>query len=53
MENLDDAEPIMSQYEIFYLNSELNSIASIIKKMADESTFQNEYLKLNQHNKTH
>lgn len=50
MENLDDAEPIMSQYEILYLNSELKSIASIIENLTDECTFRSEYFKLNQYN---
>lgn len=45
MEILDDAEPVLSQYEISYLTSELNSIAVILKKMPDNAEFRQQYAK--------
>ena len=45
MEILDDAEPVLSQYEIAYLNLELNAIATILKNLSDNTGFRQQYAK--------
>lgn len=45
MEALDDAEPVLSQYEIFYFNAELEKISEIVKESPEKETFRNNYLK--------
>ena len=45
MEILDDAEPVLSQYEIVYLDIELNSIAIILKEMSANIEFRQQYAK--------
>lgn len=45
MEVLDDAEPVLSQYELFYLRDELNMIAEVVKELPEKNLFQDYYLK--------
>ena len=45
MEVLDDAEPVISQYEIMLLNNEFSVIADIIKELSDKDSFREEYIK--------
>lgn len=45
MEVLDDAEPVLSQYEISYLNTELGKIAEVIKDSPKKETFRKNYSK--------
>ena len=45
MEILDDAEPVLSQYEIVYLDIELKSIAIIFKNLSDNIEFRQQYAK--------
>ena len=44
METLDDAEPFLSQYEIFYLNEELIFISNIIKNISSDEEFREQYI---------
>lgn len=43
MEILDDKEPILSQYEFKYLNTELNAIANILQAGLDSNKFREHY----------
>jgi len=44
METLDDAEPVLSQYEIEYLGLELTSIAAVFSNVSNSSSFQKCFL---------
>lgn len=44
MDLLDDAEPVLCQYEIIIFNNELNVIANTIKQLSDGERFREKYI---------
>lgn len=44
MDLLDDAEPVLCQYEIIIFNNELNVIANIIARLSDGECFREKYI---------